>query len=358
MPVHTTDGKKSHLLDAASEVAPPGYEHVVKGLKKNPSVDNPWAVAWWMKGQGISPKKKVKARKTSEGDGTPRVTSEVVEAASSTTHAALLRGTSEDDGSGSGDDLPVNAFRADVHRKEGIFASMHADKGLQPKEVVNYRYASNPNQSCASCEHFNGQEGSCEKVIGMIRPIDLCDLWTQRTQTTDAMAQLRQRLMAQTAPRPAAPITSPQPSAVTSAPVIPATVPRVRASMVSEAEWDESKHPRGAGGKFGSGGGGTAVADETTTDRDRITGLATSLKAGLADMRQQGFEPTDATTASTWREELKLGKKVWDGNDSVRIVKFGQTKDAADPVTVALVRNFHSGLYSTVPVNLLSKNKF
>jgi len=35
----------------ASEVAPPGYEHVVKALKKKPGVDNPFAVAWAMKGR-------------------------------------------------------------------------------------------------------------------------------------------------------------------------------------------------------------------------------------------------------------------------------------------------------------------
>ena len=40
------------------EVAPPGYEKVVKSLKKDTSVDNPWALAWWMKDKGIKPKKK------------------------------------------------------------------------------------------------------------------------------------------------------------------------------------------------------------------------------------------------------------------------------------------------------------
>ena len=42
------------------EVAPPGYEDIVKGLKKEPTVDNPWAVAWSMKNKGIKPKKKPK----------------------------------------------------------------------------------------------------------------------------------------------------------------------------------------------------------------------------------------------------------------------------------------------------------
>lgn len=28
------------------EVTPPGHEKMVRGLKKNPDIDNPWAVAW------------------------------------------------------------------------------------------------------------------------------------------------------------------------------------------------------------------------------------------------------------------------------------------------------------------------
>lgn len=35
----------------ATNVAPPGMEPVVKALKKEPSVDNPFAVAWAMYGQ-------------------------------------------------------------------------------------------------------------------------------------------------------------------------------------------------------------------------------------------------------------------------------------------------------------------
>lgn len=42
--------------DELDEVTPPGYEKVVKGLKKNPKVDNPWAIAWSMKNKGIKPK--------------------------------------------------------------------------------------------------------------------------------------------------------------------------------------------------------------------------------------------------------------------------------------------------------------
>lgn len=39
------------------EVTPAGYEKVVKALKKEPEIDNPWAIAWSMKEKGIKPKK-------------------------------------------------------------------------------------------------------------------------------------------------------------------------------------------------------------------------------------------------------------------------------------------------------------
>lgn len=42
--------------DKKEAVAPEGYEHVVKKLKKEEDVDNPWAVAWWMKNKGYKPK--------------------------------------------------------------------------------------------------------------------------------------------------------------------------------------------------------------------------------------------------------------------------------------------------------------
>lgn len=33
-------------VDGLEEVTPPGHEKMVRGLKKNPDIDNPWAVAW------------------------------------------------------------------------------------------------------------------------------------------------------------------------------------------------------------------------------------------------------------------------------------------------------------------------
>ena len=42
----------------AEAVAPEGWESTVKKLKKHKDkVDNPWALAWWMKGEGYKPKK-------------------------------------------------------------------------------------------------------------------------------------------------------------------------------------------------------------------------------------------------------------------------------------------------------------
>jgi hypothetical protein len=39
-------------------VAPPGWENTVKRMKKHPKIDNPWALSWWMKGEGDEPHKK------------------------------------------------------------------------------------------------------------------------------------------------------------------------------------------------------------------------------------------------------------------------------------------------------------
>lgn len=47
---------------------PPGYEKVVKELKKNPKVDNEYAIAWSMKNKGIKPSAMNKP--ISEGDMT------------------------------------------------------------------------------------------------------------------------------------------------------------------------------------------------------------------------------------------------------------------------------------------------
>lgn len=36
-------------------VAPEGWEPTVKKMKKHPEIDNPWALAWYMKNKGDTP---------------------------------------------------------------------------------------------------------------------------------------------------------------------------------------------------------------------------------------------------------------------------------------------------------------
>ena len=37
------------------EAAPPGFEDVVRGLRRNPEIDDPYALAWEMKERGFKP---------------------------------------------------------------------------------------------------------------------------------------------------------------------------------------------------------------------------------------------------------------------------------------------------------------
>ena len=41
-----------------NEFAPEGWKKTVKAMKDEPGIDNPWALAWWMKGQGFKSHKK------------------------------------------------------------------------------------------------------------------------------------------------------------------------------------------------------------------------------------------------------------------------------------------------------------
>jgi hypothetical protein len=40
------------------EVAPPGWEGTVKGMKRHREIDNPWALAWWMRSKGYKSRRK------------------------------------------------------------------------------------------------------------------------------------------------------------------------------------------------------------------------------------------------------------------------------------------------------------
>ena len=46
------------------EVAPEGWEGTVKAMKKHKEIDNPWALAWYMKKKGYKSHKKEKMRES------------------------------------------------------------------------------------------------------------------------------------------------------------------------------------------------------------------------------------------------------------------------------------------------------
>jgi hypothetical protein len=56
--------KNAEEDDPDLEVTPPGFEPVVKSLKGKKGIDNPWAVAWAMKGRGVKPAKAKKSEST------------------------------------------------------------------------------------------------------------------------------------------------------------------------------------------------------------------------------------------------------------------------------------------------------
>lgn len=58
------------------------------------------------------------------------------------------------------------------------------------KESVNYRYAQNPDQSCGKCRFFQAPSG-CAKVSGLIRKIDVCDLFQARGNGAAGPVQAR-----------------------------------------------------------------------------------------------------------------------------------------------------------------------
>ena len=56
-----------YRLKPQDEVAPPGWEDTVKAMKKHKEIDNPWALAWYMKNKGY---KSHEARNAIRGEDT------------------------------------------------------------------------------------------------------------------------------------------------------------------------------------------------------------------------------------------------------------------------------------------------
>lgn len=80
--VHAGDVVQCAPGGGAREVAPPKGEPLVKDLKRVPGIDNPYAMAWWMKGRKYGPFRPKRKRQR--------------QAASSSSLAALLRPRAEE----------------------------------------------------------------------------------------------------------------------------------------------------------------------------------------------------------------------------------------------------------------------
>ena len=50
---------KEIIRETMKEVAPKGWEGTVKAMKKEKDIDNPWALAHWMKNKGYKSHKPV-----------------------------------------------------------------------------------------------------------------------------------------------------------------------------------------------------------------------------------------------------------------------------------------------------------
>ncbi len=48
------------MKEEVNEAAPEGWEKTVLAMKKHKEIDNPWALAHWMKKKGYQPKKEGK----------------------------------------------------------------------------------------------------------------------------------------------------------------------------------------------------------------------------------------------------------------------------------------------------------
>jgi hypothetical protein len=60
--------KKMFFSKKIKESAPEGWEKTVKGMKKHKDIDNPWALAHWMKGKGYNPKKEQVSPRSGQTD--------------------------------------------------------------------------------------------------------------------------------------------------------------------------------------------------------------------------------------------------------------------------------------------------
>ena len=57
-PAEAPGEQMTEAVEPVEEAAPEGWEATVKKMKKHKEIDNPWALAHWMKKKGYQPHKK------------------------------------------------------------------------------------------------------------------------------------------------------------------------------------------------------------------------------------------------------------------------------------------------------------
>ena len=70
-------------VESIEEVSPPGFKGTVKAMKKHKEIDNPWALAWWMKNKGMKSHKKA--------DGSMKEESEQIDELSKSTLGSYVK---------------------------------------------------------------------------------------------------------------------------------------------------------------------------------------------------------------------------------------------------------------------------
>lgn len=81
----------------------------------------------------------------------------------------------------------MNGYDYDFSQMPGaVIDTLKADKD---SPEVNFRYSANPEQSCGFCVHFS-PPGKCEIVLGVVRAVDVCNLFEARPDGGRVTAEL------------------------------------------------------------------------------------------------------------------------------------------------------------------------
>jgi hypothetical protein len=216
-------GRFHHNTEVEGETTPPGYEDIVKALKRQPGVENPWAIAWGMRNKGITPKAtEVLVRLAEEWDDSSSDCDDEDRDAEGrcpddpdydeTTRGQYQEGSGNwlmiprgrgrgtlDDPSGLTWQGPTReAYGLGMANEPGrntpttpndeLYAgknkALDAWKPGDPtlsKTFTNYRYQPDETRQCRQCVHYS--DGTCEVLGSGVRPIDGCDAFRASGET-------------------------------------------------------------------------------------------------------------------------------------------------------------------------------